>query len=75
MGQLAFQHDIMGYIVSEIDIKNLETQPLQSDHAVNEVKLTCRTFNGLFSVQSEQVGTIKVRPIWILMKQEIMGWQ
>jgi len=33
------------------------------------------TFSGLFSVQSEQVGTRKVRPIWILMKQEMMGWQ
>jgi len=36
------------------------------------------TFNSLFSMTtwvSRKAGTSKVKPIWILMKQEIMGWQ
>jgi len=33
-------------------------------------------FNGLFSGQSGNAGTRrKVKPIWILMKQETTGWQ
>jgi len=33
------------------------------------------SFNGLFSSKTWQAGTRKVKPIWILMKQEIMGLQ
>jgi len=28
-----------------------------------------------FSGQPEKAGTRKIKPIWILMKQEMMGWQ
>jgi len=32
-------------------------------------------FNGSFPKQPGQAGTRKVKPIWILMMEEMMGWQ
>jgi len=31
-------------------------------------------FKGSFSGQPGEAGTTNVKPIWILMKQEVMGW-
>jgi len=42
---------------------------------MKEDRQTDPPFNGLFPGQPELVGTRKVKPISILMKQEMMGWQ
>jgi len=37
--------------------------------------MTTTSFNGLFSGQPGKAGTKKGEPFWILLEQDMMGWQ
>jgi len=68
-------HTTYNFHASVVHDSQQHTAPLKLHHSIVMPALLLHPFNGLFSRTTWVSRHQKGKPLWILMKQEMMGWQ